>query len=153
MLVLIVVIFCLAAAGVAAASCTSGSKPQDKVITLSFDSKTAYFTSNVPLTAIAGDLPAETDDVERATIKLTATDSAKMELKLVYDENGADIPYLMVRVDEQEPLAVQDGVILYTSQEAEREKTLSVVFYLAKGAGEASSQKTLSFRLELTGAE
>ena len=125
---------------------------QPETITLQFDSENAYFEGKTPLTAIAGDLPTADDNVEKATIKLQASGEVRMQLRIVYDEHSTDIPDLMVRVNEGEPLAVQDGVVLYTSPQRETEVTLSVVFYLAKGAGAASSQKTLHFQLELRGA-
>ena len=126
---------------------------QQRTITLQFDKENAYFVGSTPLTAISGDLPSDGDNVETATIKLTASEATLMQLRIVYDENSVDIPCLMVRVNEGEPMAVSDGVVLYTSQQKETEATLSVVFYLSKDAGAQSSQKTLSFQLELKGAE
>lgn len=156
-LILIIAIAVIAVVGSTTAIAVSLSlrenTPQDKTITLQFDQQTAYFTGSSPLYAIAGDLPAEGDFVERATVKLTASDDVKMQLKLVYGNGSVDIPDLMVQVNGGTPIAVRDGAILYTSQEEEKEATLSVVFYLTKDAGAQSMQKTLRFALELNGEE
>ena len=46
---------------------------EKKTVELNFDKQTAYFTSSVKLSPIAGEIPSAGEAVERATVKLSAT--------------------------------------------------------------------------------
>lgn len=128
--------------------CVSGGK--DKEIKLSFDKSTAYFTSQVALSPIAGEVPAEGDAAERATVTITAENAERIRLCVEYEEGQSEIAGLMIAVDG-EAKDLTDGVVLYEG-EPQSEHSFSVVIYLGKDAPITSAGKTLSFSFILQAA-
>ena len=128
--------------------CVSGGK--DKEIKLSFDKNTAYFTSQVALSPIAGEVPAEGDAAERATVTITVENAERIRLCVEYEEGQSGIEGLMIAVDG-EVKDLTDGVVRYEG-EPQAERSFSVVIYLEKDAPITSAGKTLSFSFVLQAA-
>lgn len=128
--------------------CVSGGK--DKEIKLSFDKNTAYFTSQVALSPIEGETPAEGDAAERATVTISAENAERICLSVEYEEGQSEIEGLMIAVDG-EAKELTDGAVLYEG-EPQSEHSFSVVIYLEKDAPITSAGKTLSFSFVLRAA-
>lgn len=140
---------CAACAFVALSACKD--KPQQ--VNLNFDRQEAYFTSSTPLYPIAGTIPSQGDTVERADVVISSDIAVRMVLSLEYDEGQADLPGLMISVNGTAAMDMEDGMILYTSPEAETQTTVSLAIYLANGSPSSNKGKTLGFSLALSALE
>lgn len=141
---------CAACAFVAFSACKD-DKPQQ--VNLNFDRQEAYFTSSTPLYPIAGTIPSQGDTVERADVVISSDIAVRMVLSLEYDEGQADLPGLMISVNGTAAMDMEDGMILYTSPEAETQTTVSLAIYLANGSPSSNKGKTLGFSLALSALE
>lgn len=133
-----------------AAGCGDGEK---QPITLSFDSQTAYFTSQTELYPIAGEVPADGDAVESATVRISSDAAVRMVLRVVYDEGQQDIPGLVVSVNGGTASDFADGMALYTSPKAETSAEVGLQIWLGKDSPAANAGRTLGFSLELSALE
>jgi len=129
-------------------ACRDKTPPKPDGITLSFDKADAYFTSQIALHPIAGDLPAAGDAYEEKTVALSASKAVKMRLTAGFE--GGAVPGLMASVNGGTAVSFTSGAELYASAQAETEVTLNVKIFLAKTAGVDSADKTLTFSLSLS---
>ena len=127
--------------------CTTPVKPKE--IKLSFDKSTAYFTSQVALTPIQGDLPAEADDYETAYITVKAENAQKIRLVAEFSDAQIPIDCLKISVDT-EVKDFTDGVILFEGSLGEKtERSFLIQIFLSKDAPVSVAGKSLSFNLVL----
>ena len=133
-----------------AAGCGDGEK---QPITLSFDSQVAYFTSQTELYPIEGEVPAEGDAVESATVRISSDAAVRMVLKVIYDEGQQDIPGLVVSVNGGTASDFTDGMALYTSPKAETSAEIGLQIWLEKDSPITNAGRTLGFSLELSALE
>ena len=128
---------------------TVRDREENKVITLSFDKTTAYFSSRTELLPIEGTLPTAGDSTECATVIMTASEAAKLRLMIEYTGGSTDIDGLMISVSGV-VMPFKDKAVLYESGTETESVTLELIVFLLGDTPISVAERSLSFFLVMT---
>jgi len=145
--------------GLAAGLFACGPKDKDKdknnnggetKITLTFDSNSAYFTSQKKLLPIAGEAPAEGDVYEQAAITLKADPAAKVRLLLKFSEGQTAVSGLKIAVDGGVAQDFVNNAVLFVSAGEITTQELSVAVFLSSTASASVQGSVVAFYFEMS---